>query len=244
MKKIVCIVLAVLILAALAGCSSKAPAETNKKTSESVVTLIEANEYLLYQNIFFNEQGADFAGKEVTKKGTFAVIEDRYNEVTRYYVWGYYDQTKCCDWQWEFVPTDKTSLPAPGSMIIVKGVFEYNEDALDKYWIKDAVCETDTEFIGTPEGEIDMTTMSATLERVQLLNIIAYPDFFEGKTAAFYGRMYDDKSVQHPYYDGSWIFDVTPADPNVPAVGVTVIASGTLKKAVLDGAKLDPTNRF
>ena len=69
--------------------SGGAEAPKGNTASQSLPTVLDTTEYLLYQNIFFNGAGADYNGTRVTKKGTFATIYDAYSKTNRYFVWGY-----------------------------------------------------------------------------------------------------------------------------------------------------------
>ena len=204
-------------------------------------TILNSMEYTLYMNIFYNKQGEDYTGQQVTKKGTFATIEDRYGEVTRYYVWGYNDATKCCDWQWELVPKDTKNLPANGDLITVTGTFEGDAAALDGYWITDAEITVEQEYDG-PDEDYDLSTMGATLERVQVLNMQAFPDYFNGKTIRLYGRVLNPSCIQNPYYNDSWNQDFITED-EVPAIGTCVIVSGTFN-GVIENAKVSVTTDY
>ena len=183
-------------------------------------------EYALYENIFYNKKGDDYLG-EVEKEGVFSVIRDEYNERDRYYVWGYKDATRCCDYQWEIVPTDLSALPSPGSFIKVKGTFVYNkEEALDKYWIENAEVTLVEKYDG-PDFDYDCMTMSPTLARVEIANIVRFPDRFAGKTVQIFGRTYNANCLQHPYYDNSWMLDFQADGLEVPT-GTYLILSGVL----------------
>ena len=164
----------------------------------------------------------------------FAVIQDAFNDHTRYYVWGYLDNTRCCDWQWEFVPKDTTNLPAVGSLITVSGTFAKDEaSALDSYWIKDADVSTVKTYTGAA-AELHMLAMSDTLERVQLLNIMYRPDSFEGKTFAAYGRIAGPGVLQDPYYDGSWEVPFSSvSDTSALAIGTSVTLTGKVSGGAL-----------
>ena len=242
MKKLISLLLVLVCLLSLAACkeaeSGKTPAATQsggtgeptkkpevKTQSDKVPTVLSQTEYVLYQNIFFNKQAGDYVNKKAVKEGTFVRLEDRFNNVTRYYVWGYYDNTKCCDWQWEFVPKDPSSLPANGSKIKMTGTLTYDEAALDKYWFTNAEVQVELAYNG-PTADTDLCCMSATLERVQLINMQVYADDFEGKTVRLYGRVMDPATVQHPYYDNAWKQGFVTTD-DVPAIGTEVIVSGT-----------------
>lgn len=234
MKKTIFILLAALTLAATAGCSGG--------DNGGLTTVISSPEYVLYENIFYNDTGDDYVGQEQTKTGTFTVLYDKYSNRTRYYVWGYYDNTKCCDWQWEFVPESTDALPPSGSLVAVTGTFQGDDAALDGYWLADAAVTVKGKYSG-PDCDIDMTAMSATLERVQLINMQVFPEDFDGMTVYMYGRVESLSSLQHPYYDGAWSQEFATKD-DVPAIGTMVIASGTWKNGVIEAAALSQTNLY
>lgn len=235
------ILCAALLLSACA--SKKEPAASGDSslpaTANSVPTVLNTSEYVLYQNIFYNDYGAQYVGKDVTKKGIIATIQDAYNDMTRYYVWGYNDNTKCCDWQWEIVPADAASLPANGSYVTVTGTFSAAEEALDGYWITDAKVAVTTAYTGKT-ADVDMCTMSDTLERVQLYNMLAHPDVFEGKTAFAYGRVASTDAIEDPYYDSSWQFPFA-STASVPAIGTSVVLRGTFTGGVLGDCAIEIT---
>ena len=228
--------------------AATAMADTNLKDGDvsggktAPPTILNSMEYTLYMNIFYNQQGDDYVGKEVTKKGTFTVLHDRFNDLDRYYVWGYNDATKCCDWQWELVLKDKKNIPANGTLISVKGTFESDDKALDGYWITDAEITVEQEYKG-PECDVDMTAMGATLERVQIINIQNYQDDFNGQKIYMYGRVLNPSSIQNPYYDGSWNQDFV-TDDDVPAIGTCVIVSGTYNSGAIENANVSETSDY
>ena len=240
-KAIVSLLLAVLFVLTCVGCGSNSAPDGGQDTKKADPTpavpsssdkraeTISQDEYVLYQNIFYNGYGESFVDQKVNKEGVFAIIHDAYNDRVRYYVWGYYDQTRCCDWQWEFVPPEGAELPAPGSLITVTGTFAFDVRALDKYWIKDADVTVKTSFTGET-AELDMRSMSCTLERVQIYNILGHPDAFPDKDFTAYGRIASVGALEDPYYDNSWKIDVK-WDGTYPAIGTLVELKGT----VVDG---------
>ena len=233
MKKL-CFALALLLMAlTLSGCGdTKGDAgKAAANTTDSVPVILNQAEYLLYQNIFYNNYGPEYEGQDVTKRGVLAKIHDAFNDRDRYYVWGYLDITKCCDWQWEFVPKNEKNLPVPGSLVTVKGVFRANDDALDGYWIADAAVETETAYTGA-QDDINMLAMSCTLERVQILNIQYRSEAFEGKSFSAYGRIAGTDTLENPYYNGSWQMPFTSGTES-PAIGTLVILKGTVRNAAL-----------
>ena len=236
-KNVTAFCLTVILAAGLSACG-----ESKKETSSSLPYVLNPTEYVLYQNIFYNETGDDYVGNTVTKTGTFAVLQDSYSQITRYYVWGYNDQTKCCDWQWEFVPSDPEKLPKSGSLIEMKGTFAASDSALDGYWYENASVKVKTEYEG-PECDIDMTSMSDTLERVQLANVYNFASEYEGKTVYAYGRISTPSSIEDPYYDGSWQQDFSSED-TIPAIGTMVVASGVFHNGVIGECSISATEQF
>lgn len=247
MKKFLCLILALVMLMSLAACSGNGNSDNNNfvvgnETGEEMQTILTPSEYVLYQNIFYNDQGADYVNKETIKKGIFTKIRDEFNEKERYYVWGYNDNTKCCDWQWEFVPADKDSLPTIGSTITVTGMFMESDSALDGYWIENAAVETVVEYKNV-KADMDLTTMGGTLERVQLINMQRFTERFEGKTVAVYGRIESETSIQHPYYDNAFSQHFITEDEMLP-FGSVAIVTGVYKLGVIEEAKLTETKNY
>lgn len=239
-------VTAVILALCLSACGKPSQdsqsGDNGTASSDTLPSVVDTAEYVLYQNIFYNDQGGDYDGSSVTKKGTFTTISDRYNDTMRYYVWGYNDNTKCCDWQWELKVTDTQSLPSDGSLIEVTGDFVSNEDALDGYWIENPQITVLTQYNG-PDCDVDMTSMDGTLERVQLMNMQQFPDDFEGKTVNMYGRVSSPTSIQHPYYDSVWTQEFS-SDDTTPATGTVVVVSGTYKDGVITGSSVSKTDMF
>ena len=235
---IVFVLLSSALILICCGCSAGNSSGGEVETSEERLGVVNQNEYVLYQNVFYNGYAKNFDGKSAKKVGIFAVLHDAYNDVDRYYVWGYRDQTKCCDWQWEFTPQKGQKLPAVGSLVNVEGVFVYDEQALDDYWIKNATVTTATVYAG-PSYDLNMFVMSDTLERVQLINVIRFPDYFKDKTFIAYGRIQTMTSFQDPYYDGSWNVDFS-FDGNVPAIGTMVVLNGTVSDGTLSVQTITP----
>lgn len=242
-KRILTICCLTMVLVLLSGCGAggSSPSETAApsagapETVDVMPTVTNTAEYTLYQNIFYNDQKGDFSGQETVKTGTFATLHDAFNDTVRYYVWGYNDQTKCCDWQWELKLDDTSNLPSNGSLVSVSGVYEQNESALDKFWIIDPVITVKKAFVGR-DVDIDMQSMDDTLERVQAANIVRNPDVFEGQSVCCYGRIQNETSIKDPYYNNSWEIGIS-GDFEVPAFGTMVLVSGTIR----DGAVADCT---
>ena len=226
----------VLLCTACSGGNASGSADVST-TSEIPVVLNQA-EYVLYQNIFYNDYGAQYQNIPVTKNGVFAVVQDAFNNRDRYYVWGYLDNTMCCDWQWEIVPRDTMSLPPTGSLVTVSGIFTADEQALDDYWILDAEVTTVTQYAGAG-ADLNMLAMSDTLERVQMLNILYRQEAFEGKSFTAYGRIAGPNLLEDPYYDNSWQIPYASADSaEALAIGTNVVCSGKVTSGMLGECKV------
>lgn len=208
---------------------------SGKTSGKSFDTILDTNEYAMYYNIFYNKLGDDYADKPVFKKGTFATLYDEFSHITRYYVWGYNDQTKCCDWQWELKVDDTSNLPSNGSLVEVSGTLTKSDDSLDGYWITEPKISVKKPYKG-PAVDIDMSTMSATLERVEAYYVSSPENPLEGKTVCMYGRVKTISSVQHPYYNEAFEIGVETKD-EMPAIGTMVLVTGTIK----DGKIVDAT---
>ncbi len=238
----------VLIAALLPACGSTADVpeasqqQAENEVSDVMPTVVNTAEYTLYRNIFFNDMQADYDGKEAVKEGTFATIHDAFNDVTRYYVWGYNDQTKCCDWQWELKMDDVSDLPTNGSLVRVTGTYETNEDGLDDFWIIHPQITVKTPFVGR-DYDIDMQAMSDTLERVQTINISNRKDVFEGKTVCGYGRVQNENTLKDPYYDNSWTIGIS-GEYEVPAFGTMVLVSGTIRDGVIADCEIASNTQY
>jgi hypothetical protein len=244
MKKCILVLLGIMaLIAMLTGCGADAGsvADTSQQSAEvleagaDMPTITNTTEYTLYQNIFYNDQKSDYSGQATVKRGTFATIHDAFNDTTRYYVWGYNDQTKCCDWQWELKIDDTADLPSNGSLVQVSGTYAEDEAALDKLWIVDPQITVEQVF-SAREFDIDMQSMSDTLERVQSLNIVRNPEVFEGQTVCCYGRIQNESTLKDPYYDNSWTIGIA-GDFELPAFGTMVLVTGTVR----DGSLADCT---
>ena len=77
-----------------------------------------------------------------------------------------------------------------------------------------------------------MRSMSCTLERVQMLNVIYRQDSFENDGFLAYGRIASAGALEDPYYDNSWQIELI-WDGEVPAIGTLVEVSGTISEGKL-----------
>lgn len=255
MKKLIALLLTFTLIFTLAACSGKtttndttgtdAPVSdapggdnvvTTAPTAQGAALGIQLNtgmkekmdqmEYAVYCDIFYNDNGAEYADKTYTKDGVFAILEDAFNGKTRYYVWGYADQTKCCDYQWEFIMPAGMEIPEPGSYVTMTGKLTKSSDALDGYWYTDATLKVEEPFAHAGY-DFDMTTDSPTLTRVQVINMQSFPEQFADKTLRVFGRALTLNSVQHPYYDNAWSMDFNyDGDANF-VIGDDILVEGS-----------------
>ena len=235
-KTALSVLLALVLCLCAASCSKGENASKSGKASV-LPTVINAQEYVLYQNVFYQD-ASPYVDTNVSKQGVFTVVQDEFNGKTRYYVWGYYDETKCCDWQWELNITDPSSIPSAGSLVTAGGDFVASDDALDGYWIENVTLTVDTPYSSDGEYDIDMSTMSCTLERVQMANLQHKAGAFDGMSVKGYGRLNTVTSIQDPYYDGSWVMDFDEWKDSNLSVGTIVVFSGVWKSGSLSETKL------
>lgn len=238
MKKIIARFLILSMLLCLCACAGT----SGSGTTDTLPQIIDGEQYQIYQNLFFNGYKDSFLGQQMTTTGVFVSIRDSFNGVVRYYCWGYYDQTKCCDWQWELKLEDISALPANGSKVTVTGTFTADEAALDKVWLTDVSLKTEAAYTGVT-CDVDLCLMNATLERVQLQNMQYFPQDYEGKTVRLYGRISDPSTLQHPYYDNAWT-QTFAADADTPPIGTLVIVSGTFQNGNVAAASVEPTTVY
>ena len=237
MKKVISIALAFMLVFCFVACDSSSDAEAggDDKVVENVVKILNPLEYTIYMNIFYSGQTDGYVDREYTKEGILAILHDSFSQKDRYYVWGYSDETMCCDWQWEFTVDDASTLPPIGSHVKVTGNFVANEGSLDGFWLEDASVETVATY-KKAIGPYDTTTMSPTLTRVQIINMYRFPADYNGKDVKVYGRTMID-GIQHPYYDGSWSMLVESAEP-LPATGTYITVTGKFSGTNIEDCKI------
>lgn len=142
MKRIVCVLLALLIAASLAACNETTPAATD--VDLDLTKLSSTMVYAEVSNMMTNPSG--YTGKTVKMQGTFAVYHD---DATgkNYFACLIADATACCSQGIEFVLAGDHTYPADypeiGSEIAVRGTFgtyfegEYMYCQLtDAEWVK------------------------------------------------------------------------------------------------------------
>lgn len=202
---------------------------TNGELDTGMKEKFDQMEYSAYIDLFYNKNGAAYEGKKFKKDGTFAILKDAYSDTERYYVWGYADNTKCCDFQWEFVLPEGSEIPEPGSYIKVEGTMTKSDKALDGYWLENVSLEVTQEF-KSAGFDMDLTTMSPTLARVQIINIQQHKDKFADVSLRIFGRALSPETIQHPYYNESWQMHFTKTDAS-PAIGDYILIEGVYNKA-------------
>ena len=226
-----------------------AAAQSEPKLSPETVSLgldyvTDADESAEYQKVIVGGDSEGVKDTTVSKTGMFCILQDRFYDAERYYVWGYGDDARSTDWQWEFVPADASALPAQGSVITVTGTLKETDKALDRLRIEDAAVSVDSEYSADSAYDVDCRFMGSTLERVQVQNVSLNPADFGGKTFAVYGRSGGAASVRN-LYDGAegaiieWALEYGTAYEN-PEQDTPIIVTGTLdgEDAVMHDAEV------
>ena len=175
-----------------------------------------------YHDLFFDKNYDDYKNKEFEKQGTFAKIYDAYNDVERYYVWGWGSTAKDCCYQWEFVMPSGAKIPSPGSYITVKGTMTESESALDGYWLTDISLSTEEEFNGS-SADYDLAVMSPTLARVQLINMLQKSDEFMNVSIRIIGRTQGENTIIPAYTADGWALHFTPARDHIDDGSLVII---------------------
>lgn len=248
MKKVLCLILALAISFCFTACSDNDGSEDtsveNNTNAEGTTAITNATsydngmtetfdqmEYAAYIDLFNNQNYSDYENKTMTKKGNLGTIltfDANGDEMIRYYVWGYADETKCCCYQWEFVAPEDWKAPANGSIITVKGTLVASDDALDGYWFDDCDVTVDDKFTES-DIDYDMTRISHVLAYVQNWYLINYADYFDGVSLRLYGRALTVNTIQDPYWDEYWNIDFL-WDGDKPSIGQYIVLDGTLSK--------------
>lgn len=146
MKKLILILAALVLVAALTACSSKTVAtgttETAAKAAQSIdVDLTQMSSTMIYsevQNMMLKP--ADYVGKTVRMQGAFSVSEIGEN---RYFACIIKDATACCaqgiEFDWAGDHSYPADYPKDGSDITVTGEFTtYNEGQQQYCQLKNA----------------------------------------------------------------------------------------------------------
>lgn len=191
--------------------------------------VINAKEDEAYHDLFFDKNTSAYENKKFTKEGIFAVIFDAYNEEERYYVWGYGHDTRDCCYQWEFVLPEGTEMPAPGSLIEVKGTMTHSDDALDGYWLTDTTVSV-KKAATKADFDYDLVSMSPTLMRVQIINMLNKSDFFKDVSIRVPGKTVNENTISPAFTNDEWTLHFTSASSHINA-GSLVIIEGTFNTA-------------
>ena len=79
--------------------------------------------------------------------------------------------------------------------------------------------------------------MAEAKRRVQIINMLNFPEAFNGKTLRVFGRALSPTSIQHPYYNEAWSMDFTAAD-TAPATGKYILLEGTYSDGIINTGRL------
>ena len=155
MKKTVCILLSLVILFTLAGCSSGGTAAEKEDTKTAAekpdVDLTALSSTMVYSEVYnMMTEPDDYIGKTVKMSGQFSVyqmLDEDGNPVEGapvYYACVIADATACCQQGLEFVLDNPDDYPAEaGTEITVEGVFKtyYEEQNMYCHLVNAHLCE-------------------------------------------------------------------------------------------------------
>ena len=147
MKRIICVILAALVCAALVGCGSTPTETTNEKRAEEAavdIDLTKLSSTMVYSEVYnMMVSPDDYLGKSVRMNGTFAYGE---GDGRYYFACIISDATACCSQGIEFLLKDGRKFPSEypqaGTEITVVGIFDtYYEGTYRYCQLIDAVME-------------------------------------------------------------------------------------------------------
>lgn len=265
MKKFFVLFIVLVMLVSFTACSSTVSPATNASTDNNVSNesdirtnnndyettvkvpdILSQIEYATMNSLYNGDESLLNVSMEHT--GIFVTIDDTVNNKTLYFIWGYLDKTKCCDWEWELDPDalDLNNLPVNGSKITFTGSIVKSDKAAELYWISNIKdFKIDSVYGGLDSSvDYDMRTMNATLVFYQLSFLLNSFEKTEGKTVIIYGRVYSVGSdsqtdaVQHPYYNNYWVLDLE-MEKHLPAIGTNVVIRGSIGNFVLTNASYE-----
>lgn len=216
-----------------------APVTEADSVATGMTEEFNSDEDAAYHELFFDKNTEKYENKEFTKKGTFAVLKDAYAGIDRYYVWGYGNENKDCCWQWEFVMPEGADVPVRGSYVEIKGTMKHSESALDKYWLEDVEIVSVTPFEET-SFDIDFTTLSPTLTRVQMINLFQKGDAFVHNTVRVIGKTASENTISDLLGEGNWSVHFAAAEKSIET-GKTVLMEGIFNESGAD-TMIYPTN--
>ena len=201
---------------------SGADVEFVKELDFGFEDVISSEEDEAYHDLFYDKNTSAYENKKFTKEGIYAVIFDAFNEKERYYVWGYGHDTRDCCYQWEFIMPEGTEIPAPGSLIEVKGTMTHSDDALDGYWLSDASL-TVKKAAEKQDADYDLVSMSPTLMRVQIINMLNKSDSFKDVTVRIPGKTVNENTIAPAFTDDEWTLHFTSAKSHINADSLVII---------------------
>lgn len=130
MKKVLCIILALLVTASAAGCGNANNATPDAESYD--VDLTELSSTMVYSEVYnMVTSPDDYLGKRIKMSGNFGVYQDQ-TTGKLYYACLIADATSCCSQGIEFVlegeHTYPDDYPQINSTITVTGIFDTYEE--------------------------------------------------------------------------------------------------------------------
>lgn len=201
---------------------------------ESIPLVVSEEDWQVYSNVYRSGDISKLNYEIKEGTGIFTTIKNNKTGKNSYYVWGYSDEDRTHDWQWELdLENYNGQIPSNGSLIHYSGTFVSSELANDYYWLTNVYLDVKRELVLKTKYDYDTRTMSPTLSYFQLCHVLGYIGQTEGQPICIYGRVSSlnmdgiHTSVQHPYIDDFWNITID-TQINVPKIGSTIVIKGTV----------------
>lgn len=231
---IVCMA-ALLLCLPLCGCTREGPVAYDDTVDSAVLSyVINEDEFIMYENVFFHHFEDMYDGERQTREGVLCAVYDHHAETTRYFVWGYCNRWLQKDWYWELNVKDPSLLPPVGSQIRVTGTIGQSDDSMFGRWMEKPSWTVLVRYTGE-QYDINMAAMGVSLVATQLEQMHHEPEDFEGRTVAMYGRLTENGVIRHPHQTEGWT-QQTDADIANLTVDSMVLVCGVYRNGVLSEA--------
>ena len=228
-KHICLIGLSLLVVSSLGACSRqqiiiKNPVDAKSNPSEG----LEYDQFYAEENI-----NTPHDESMQTKQGIYTRFFDKLTQKTRHFIWGYTDETKTSDWQWEFTPENEEELPFPGSTIEITGVLTEDFEALSGYGFQDVTVRTIKKYTQRAIADIDMNTMSNTIQHLQISNILHYASDYESLVLCVRAKFGESGTLLSPDDSGWELPYRCEGTVTAPPSGTVALVLGRLSAGTL-----------
>lgn len=213
--------------------------ETEKEVNPDAVLevlplVISEDNWTKYRTAYADNKVDDMMYQTIEGEGIFCTVKNNKTDKNSYYIWGYADETRINDWQWQLdLDNYQGDLPTNGSLCSFSGTFVKSASADDYYWLANLSLKTITPVQLNSQYDYDLRVMSPTLAYYQLCNVLGYPDKTVGQSICLYGRVESlnmdgiHTSLQHPTLNNFWSVQFDTQE-NVPIIDTTIVVSGNV----------------